>query len=236
MARLKKYGLNTIVIIFKVLENICCLQLPNNACEESLETISYASKCPSDFEEYQVAALKKNCSKYSNSCRSFEYHCVLNDDTTKIIEVCAPSRYIQFGKCAEFNTGLRSIRRVFFSDCTTFKHPCPISYNSTESYRYSDCFNIIKSTTMIAPMNTTENRNGSSTTDIPKQENQISSGKEAEEDSVTGILLGIGIAVVFLLVICYVVWRCKRKQKGNEKAETYISIAKIKNGPMGIEQ
>ncbi|XP_062570639.1 uncharacterized protein LOC134232660 isoform X2 [Saccostrea cucullata] len=213
---LKKYGLSTIVILFEVLENSCCLQLPNNACEESLETISYTSKCPSDFEEYQVAALRKNCSKYKNECRSFEYHCVLNDDTTKIMEVCAPSRYIQFGKCAEFNIGLRSIRRVFFSDCTTFKHPCPISYNSTESYRYSDCFNIlvIKSTTMIAPKNTTENRNGSSTTDLPMLENQISSGKETKENSITAILLGIGIAVVLLLAaICYVVLRRKRKQK-----------------------
>lgn len=53
--------------------------------------------CPSDISAYEEAVQKKNCSSLApdtQTCQSFQYHCVLSDDLKNAIEVCAPSMLI----------------------------------------------------------------------------------------------------------------------------------------------
>lgn len=49
--------------------------------------------CPSSNSSYEAAAAKKNCLSIAadnQQCESFEYHCVLSNDMTHAVEVCAP--------------------------------------------------------------------------------------------------------------------------------------------------
>ncbi|XP_062612602.1 uncharacterized protein LOC134274340 [Saccostrea cucullata] len=205
-----------------------CLTLPNNACEESLRTIAYVSACPTDFKEYQAAAIKKNCRQYNQTCRSFEYHCVLNDDMTRVIEVCAPWRYIQSGKCTEFNIGLRSIRKIYKSDCTDFPFPCPTYYNSTESYRYTGCYRKITTPTIRTSDMTTRNETVSYTTKaVSRPENQTYETTKREYNiDYIGISFGITIPVVLLMVILCVYWRTHLKQKGiRTERKSYFQVS-----------
>ena len=57
------------------------------------------SRCPANAEEWKSAAARKDCRAVgmNQSCSddgSFVYHCVLNEDATKLIEVCAPVWYM----------------------------------------------------------------------------------------------------------------------------------------------
>jgi hypothetical protein len=61
--------------------------------------VTYVTKCPSDEEEWELAAQEKRCDKLANyqNCTSpedFVYHCVLNKEGTKLIEVCAPTWFL----------------------------------------------------------------------------------------------------------------------------------------------
>ena len=69
------------------------------ACPQSIPTVSYVSRCPADAEEWKSAAAKKDCRALgmNQSCSddgSFAYHCVLNEEGTKLMEVCAPVWYM----------------------------------------------------------------------------------------------------------------------------------------------
>lgn len=80
------------------------------SCNESLQTVRRVTKCPSNISAYEEAVQKKNCSSLApdaQTCQSFQYHCVLNDDLNYAIEVCAPSMYI-VGKhaCSYFNNNV----------------------------------------------------------------------------------------------------------------------------------
>lgn len=62
-------------------------------CNASIQTISRVTACPSTNSSYEAAAAKKNClaiATDNQQCESFEYHCVLSDDMTHAVEVCAP--------------------------------------------------------------------------------------------------------------------------------------------------
>ena len=65
------------------------------ACPQSIPTVSYVSRCPANAEEWKSAAARKDCRALGmkQNCSddgSFAYHCVLNEDGTKLMEVCAP--------------------------------------------------------------------------------------------------------------------------------------------------
>ncbi|XP_055999082.1 uncharacterized protein LOC125657004 [Ostrea edulis] len=63
---------------------------------------------------------------------------------TGLVEVCTTSRYILSRRCAEFNTGYKTIRDSYSTNCTGFDPPCPLYYNSTETYKYSDCYRMFE--------------------------------------------------------------------------------------------
>lgn len=63
-------------------------------CPASPKTVERVPMCPSNELSYERAARRKNCSSQASdaeACQSFEYHCVLSDDLSYAVEVCAPS-------------------------------------------------------------------------------------------------------------------------------------------------
>ncbi|XP_048740444.2 cell death abnormality protein 1-like isoform X2 [Ostrea edulis] len=119
------------------------MELSRDACKISLDTLSRVSKCPTNQEEYESEAKRKNCFQYNNAkCPPLLYHCVWNDNTTYLVEVCAASRFILGGKCALFNTGYLIIRDNYVRNCSYLAPPCSQFYTSTESYKYSGCYTL----------------------------------------------------------------------------------------------
>lgn len=70
-------------------------------CNASLPTAKSVGRCPRNDLEWKARAASVNCSSVEQSCVEsgmFLYHCVLNAEGTKLIEVCAPVKSIH-GKC-----------------------------------------------------------------------------------------------------------------------------------------
>ena len=68
-------------------------------CPQSVPTVSVVSRCPSTEKEWISAAGKKNCRalRKSQNCSedgNFVYHCVLSQEATELMEVCAPIWYM----------------------------------------------------------------------------------------------------------------------------------------------
>lgn len=69
-------------------------------CEESLDTSTVVPRCPRNEQEWKSREQNVSCQTFKQICVSpekFLYHCVLNAEGTKLLEVCAPSRII-YGK------------------------------------------------------------------------------------------------------------------------------------------
>ncbi|XP_061169155.1 uncharacterized protein LOC133178475 [Saccostrea echinata] len=118
------------------------------SCLESLPTVSYVLKCPSNETDWRLAAKKKGChnlSKVQNctSAEKFVYHCVLNKEATMLLEVCAPVWYMS-GYCARFSTEDQRIVNEPGLDCTQFVQSCPSRFMSNESYKYQSCYRSIE--------------------------------------------------------------------------------------------
>uniref|UniRef100_K1R199 Uncharacterized protein n=1 Tax=Magallana gigas TaxID=29159 RepID=K1R199_MAGGI len=69
--------------------------LASSMCPESIHTVSIVSRCPSNAMEWKSAAERKKCDflgKIQNctQAENFVYHCVLNKETTELLELCAP--------------------------------------------------------------------------------------------------------------------------------------------------
>ncbi|XP_062599159.1 uncharacterized protein LOC134260618 [Saccostrea cucullata] len=188
------------------------------ACNDSLATVE-PKQCPRNKAERDVAAAKKNCGSLKNTCRSFEYHCVINEWMNGTIDVCAPSMIIQKGKCAEFSTGFKSIRINFLTDCKKYDPPCPESYNSTEAYKYDGCYDMailtpLPTTTfqMTTASGATVMENSSLTTvrggnDIPK-----------ESEANVSIILIVVVIVIFVIVVIIasvIIFKMKRRRRSS---------------------
>ena len=67
------------------------------ACNASKKTLSKAEHCPKNEAEWKIRSSLFQCSSVNQDCvnqSDFQYHCVLNENGTGYIEVCAPSNLI----------------------------------------------------------------------------------------------------------------------------------------------
>lgn len=115
-------------------------------CNASLPTAKSVERCPRNDLEWKARAASVNCSSVEQSCVAsdmFLYHCVLNAEGTKLIEVCAPVKSIHGKKCPEFNYGGMIIQEGLFN-CNNHSVPCPAVYKSSEAYKYQECFDILE--------------------------------------------------------------------------------------------
>lgn len=113
-------------------------------CPESIPTVSVVSRCPANVTEWASAAERKSCGelrKIQNCSKAedFMYHCILNQDATQLLEVCAPRFYLM-GLCARFSEVNKRIINEPGLDCTAFDPPCPARFPSNESYKYQMCY------------------------------------------------------------------------------------------------
>lgn len=81
-------------------------QSKSRYCQEVVDSVKNVTSCPESKAEWDAAARRKNCSIIASTqnCPSgleLEYHCVINEYRSELLEVCAPFRYI-FGKGLTF--------------------------------------------------------------------------------------------------------------------------------------
>ncbi|XP_062574678.1 uncharacterized protein LOC134236518 [Saccostrea cucullata] len=121
------------------------------SCPVTVPTVSYVSRCPSNESEWESAAQQKQCNKLATlqSCtdpEKFVYHCVLNKDGTKYLEVCAQFWFMS-GFCARFSVADGRIINDPGLDCTAFSTPCPSRFLSNESFKYQGCYEYLQQST-----------------------------------------------------------------------------------------
>nr|XP_034334911.1 uncharacterized protein LOC117692058 isoform X1 [Crassostrea gigas]XP_034334912.1 uncharacterized protein LOC117692058 isoform X1 [Crassostrea gigas]XP_034334913.1 uncharacterized protein LOC117692058 isoform X1 [Crassostrea gigas]XP_034334914.1 uncharacterized protein LOC117692058 isoform X1 [Crassostrea gigas] len=127
--------------------------LASSMCPESIPTVSIVSRCPSNAMEWKSAAERKKCDflgKIQNctQAENFVYHCVLNKETTELLELCAPVWFMA-GYCARFSEVNKRIINDPGLDCTKFDPPCPSRFPSNESYKYQTCYRSIIEKTFV---------------------------------------------------------------------------------------
>ena len=91
------------------------------SCETSLITSIPIKRCPRNELEWNTRAALLNCSSINQTCVNpdkFEYHCVLNENVTGLVEVCAPSKHV-FGNWLQQHMNI-SIA-YFFSNVKEYK-------------------------------------------------------------------------------------------------------------------
>nr|XP_022291649.1 uncharacterized protein LOC111102981 [Crassostrea virginica]XP_022291650.1 uncharacterized protein LOC111102981 [Crassostrea virginica] len=112
------------------------------SCGASLFTSIPTKRCPRNELEWNTRAALFNCSSINQTCvkpDKFEYHCVLNENVTGLVEVCAPSKHVFEQKCLHFHTGGKLIQESVIH-CSSGLIICPNAYRSTEAYKYQSCY------------------------------------------------------------------------------------------------
>ncbi|XP_062609724.1 uncharacterized protein LOC134271534 isoform X2 [Saccostrea cucullata] len=101
-------GIMKRVLIFIILFVDMTKYVRTKNCTISTPTVQYVSVCPTDEETWKKAAKAKNCESLANFAVSegcvnnpsdFVYHCVINHWRNATLEVCAPTRYMQYQGC-----------------------------------------------------------------------------------------------------------------------------------------
>ena len=95
----KKFELILKLIKANIFMYLRCFQMTvihmfTRPCNISLQTVQAVPGCPDSLTSYQVAVKRKNCTAFlpiAAGCESLFYHCVLSDDNTHLVEVCAPT-------------------------------------------------------------------------------------------------------------------------------------------------
>ncbi|XP_078334684.1 uncharacterized protein LOC144625907 isoform X2 [Crassostrea virginica] len=143
---------STVILVCKRVEG-------TEECKESSATVTLVKTCPQTLQEWRNAAALKNCGSIQNSCSSFHYHCVMNTWRNETVEVCAPQRNIVARKCAEYNFGGFRIQRNGNVKCSS----CPMTYASTKSFQYQECYNASKLASQNPPSTAATTQDATST-------------------------------------------------------------------------
>lgn len=94
----------------------------NEDCQATVNDVKVVTSCPKSKEEWDIAALKKNCSKLeavakTKNCtikeKQPEFHCLFNSLRNKLLEVCADKRII-FGNTYILFFNLKVIIQSFY--------------------------------------------------------------------------------------------------------------------------
>nr|XP_034332378.1 uncharacterized protein LOC117691129 [Crassostrea gigas] len=186
-----------------LLKQINILDAYRKPCNASLETVSRVTACPSSNSSYEAAAAEKNCLSIAadhQQCESFEYHCVLSDDMTHAVEVCAPYFNIIGSVCARFSSEYKSIIRIEGRNC----NDCPFSYNSTNAFQYQECYvNLSQTFTTQLPLSATaENITAAG----------INDDKESNDGDSHMVIVIVILAAIFVIAVTSIVAVVKRQK------------------------
>ncbi|XP_062571080.1 uncharacterized protein LOC134233104 [Saccostrea cucullata] len=131
---MKRYCYNIVLVAFLV--NF--LQDIESVLYSLPDTAKIVKSCPKSKTDWMKRSAIKNCSSSTHS--NISYHCVLNEWGNASVEVCAASRVILYGKCAEYNFGAKRIQSSSIQRCSSSNPPCPDAYNSSQAYMYQTCY------------------------------------------------------------------------------------------------
>ncbi|XP_056016810.1 uncharacterized protein LOC130053510 [Ostrea edulis] len=180
-------------------------------CQEAVNTIKQVPSCPITQQDRENAAKEKDCEKYSHhqncsKATDFMYHCVINENENKLLEVCAPTRYI-LGFCTEFNVIGGRIQDHYSAECSTFNPPCPGRYISTDAYLYKSCYGLVETSEESYVANMTSTTIGS---------NNVTSIHGDSTDSILIWLLPVVVASL-VLALALVLWICWKKRQSKRQ-------------------
>ncbi|XP_078319125.1 uncharacterized protein LOC144620902 [Crassostrea virginica] len=165
------------MLMYFILMIFCVQTKANNpdTCIESARTVTVVDSCPRTPKEFVNRISEKGCFNLEHNCGSFEYHCVINEWKTEIIEVCAPSTIIVGNVCAEYNSGGRIIQRKSDAKCKE----CPPVYSSAISYMYPECYTYVRD----------YRRSQKTTTSSPTEDLGLPQSNHSYDNSVISIYL-----------------------------------------------
>ncbi|XP_061192268.1 uncharacterized protein LOC133200495 [Saccostrea echinata] len=137
--------------------------LGQRSCPTSLDTTRIANHCPTNQDAWFRRERMFNCSSHKQNCTNpefFVYHCIPNAWQNESIEVCAIRTTIIGWKCPEFNFGGKMVQEHNKGNCRL----CPFQYNSTDAFKYRECFEFEKDSSLQIKYTTTSSKEPSSTT------------------------------------------------------------------------
>ncbi|XP_048768352.2 uncharacterized protein LOC125674972 [Ostrea edulis] len=126
-------------------------------CGISKKTRSTVKTCPVDEASWLKAANQMDCSKYDGKCSgNLKYHCLINPWQNETVQVCAPPTRIRSGYCAEYNTRGGKVQEFYINNCKA----CSRDYQSTEAYKYQECYSQVYKQTHRQTLQSTQPTNG----------------------------------------------------------------------------
>lgn len=118
-------------LIFFCLHTVMNLRLfpasntTEEACFQSIPTISIVDHCPKDFSEWMIAKDIKQCYWISQKCTKperFEYHCLPDRYHKQFIEVCAPTKWIVGMNCPFYDMEKTSSNQTTITNAKASVH------------------------------------------------------------------------------------------------------------------
>lgn len=204
-------------LLLLVQVHLCTSQ--NRYCQVAVDSVTIVESCPTTKTEWDAAARIKNCSRIASSqkCSSvdqFVYHCVINGYRNVTLDVCAPSRII-FGHCVEFNVGGGVIQDQRSALCNNTFPKCDRMYDSTDAYRYTDCYKLVSLSKTTYSTTTTTSRTNTIATAATASTKQPTTF-ESNSTEIIGIIAAV-VSVTFILLIVAIIVvykrRCKEKRQ-----------------------
>lgn len=200
----------------------------NKYCQEAVDSVETVTSCPTSKLEWDIAANKKNCNRIAvrqncSAVEKFQYHCVINAYRNRLVEVCAPTRLI-FKRCVEFNVGGGVIQDQRSAPCNKTFPKCDGIYNSSDAYKYPDCYKLVCMGDMISP---------TAVSKINTTVNVTVTTISTEDEPNSALSVKTGIAAVFVTVVLLIfigalvaVFRCRRlwERKQNVEHTELLSV------------
>lgn len=164
--------------------------------------------CPTSKEEWDRAALQKNCSKFEPQ---YEYHCLINAYLNETLEVCAPKKII-FGYCTEFNVAGRFIQNHEEAKCNENFPRCEEAYSSADAYKYPDCYQIVY-----------DKRKKDYTTHLPPEKKTFKKSKENKRNTIpfAEVITPVLTVIMFTIITTILVICCIKKKRTGKKSNEF---------------
>lgn len=213
------------IILLSCTGNISCLQFRRETirgCRQSLESLKEGISCPVNKSEWEARAQAMQCEMYLQNCTHksfFVYHCLINPWSNGTIEVCAPMVKILGNRCAEFNIGGKIVQSNYEKTCQL----CPFRYNSSESYKYQECYKLAKKPELTTIQSTSSKELTHIT--VGGKPNNVSYSRNNTQKPGSGfkeqntVIIVVTLACVTFFLICAIAFysirkirRCKRKE------------------------
>ncbi|XP_078329317.1 uncharacterized protein LOC144624037 isoform X2 [Crassostrea virginica] len=202
--------------VLAIFSMVSTLQIKSSEVQDGPFSIPSTAKivkqCPSGKAEWNRASNVKNCKESQRSLNAnvtLVYHCLINEWANATVEVCARRVHVLFGKCAEYNFGAQRIQSSERRVCNKTEPPCPNVYNSTDAYKYQNCYDF---STLDIPLGNLKNAtNGTNSSfEVPSPQRNTN-GMERTEI----IVLIVTLSLV-LTVTCISIFIVRRRYKNDQ--------------------